>query len=227
MALNASLSPETLHSPAALRNREPIALTLAPYLDQIQAATPKSHPTDPDRAMAVRGRLLEVASGGGTHVAYLARRYPQLDWQPTEREPELVRRIENLLVTEALSNVGVPCELDITQVPSDWPAQSFDGLLNLNMVHISPWTATLGLMEAAQRLLKPGGRLFLYGPFAENGRLTPESNRRFHATLRQQNATWGIRDIRDLEEEAAKVGLGLEAHHAMPANNRILVFKKM
>lgn len=206
-----SSSQDELHSPAALRNREPIANTLAPYLSQIPSG----------------GRLLEVASGGGTHVVYLARRHAQIQWQPTEMDPELVKRIEHLLSLEGLSNVQAPQQLDITTPSNEWPAQTFHGLLNLNMVHISPWSATVGLMETAHRLLKPEGRLFLYGPFAENGHLTPESNRRFHDTLRQQNASWGIRDIRDLEEEASKVGLGLEAHHPMPANNQILVFKKM
>ena len=217
--------PGARHAPAALRNRGPIAEVLKTYFGSF------------DREEEVQA--LEIASGDGTHVSYLARKLPaNVTWQPSEFErrqfdniAECVKEEAELAGGEAVGRVRDPVFVDISDSDT-WnsgifrPA-SFHVMYNANMIHISPYKCTLGLFEAAGALLKPGGRLFTYGPYALNGSLTPESNVQFDETLRAQNSDWGIRDIADLTALAAKNGLKMEAKHEMPANNKILVWKKL
>ena len=198
------------HSPAAQRNKEPIKEVLEKYI-----------PKDEDL------KVLEISSGGGTHVVFFAQHFPKVLWQPSEFDPVLVQSIANYAKSSNTPNVKSPVILDISKEVTDFQEKSFDFMLNINLVHISAFKCAEGLFASAGKLLKANGKLFMYGPFAVDGILSPESNINFDRMLRGQNPEWGIRDIRDLKEEAGKNELCLEAVHEMPANNKILVWKKL
>jgi hypothetical protein len=112
--------------------------------------------------------------------------------------------------------------LDATS--SEWPVAAADAVLNINMVHISPWAAALGLLDGAAKVLAPGGSLILYGPWTLQGFPTSPSNLAFDADLKKRNPAWGLRKVEDFAAEADKRGLLLTDQREMPANNRMLLF---
>jgi SAM-dependent methyltransferase len=193
------------HAPAAMRNRAPIIEVLAEELP-------------------VEGLVLEVASGSGEHVVAFARRFPDLDWQPSDADPSALASIEAWGTDEALPNLRDPVTLDAAS--GTWPVDRADALLCINMVHISPWSATAGLMRGAGRLLRPGAPLILYGPYRQHGVATAPSNEAFDRSLKDRDAQWGLRLVEDVAAEAEANGLGLTRIVEMPANNLILVFRK-
>ncbi|WP_404334273.1 DUF938 domain-containing protein [Sphingomonas sp. MMS12-HWE2-04] len=190
-----------LHAPATARNRDPIATVLAEVL--------------PDS-----GLVLEVASGTGEHCAWFAERFPGVEWQPSDPDPEARDSIASWCAD--LANVRAPIALDAAG--PDWPMAQADAVLCINMVHISPWEATLGLMTGAARLLAPGAALVLYGPYRRHGVATAESNEAFDVSLKQRNPAWGLRQVEDVT--AAARGFVLERLVEMPANNLTLVFRR-
>lgn len=192
-----------LSSPAAQRNREPIAAVLAAWL-------PKS------------GMVLEVASGSGEHAAYFADRFRQLDWQPSDPDPLAINSIEAWRADSGLANMLGPMILDTSA--DIWPVIRADAVLNINMVHISPWKAALGLLDGAARVLPAGGRLILYGPWLVEGLETAPSNLAFDADLKRRNPAWGLRKVEDFAQKAERRGLLFEDQREMPANNRMLLF---
>ncbi|MDX2211495.1 MAG: DUF938 domain-containing protein [Sphingopyxis sp.] len=200
----AARSAEKRHAPATLRNREAIAAVLA-------AELPSS------------GLVLEVASGSGEHAVYFADQFPALDWQPSDPDPAALASIAAWAGDAGAQNVRAPLMLDAAA--DDWPVASSDAILCINMVHISPWAATLGLMAGARRLLGTGQPLMLYGPFIEDGVATAPSNMEFNANLRARDPTWGLRNVREVSAAAAKQGLKLYRRVAMPANNLMLVYR--
>lgn len=191
------------HAPATLRNREPIAAVLADELPAI-------------------GLVLEVASGSGEHCAFLAERFPRLQWQPSDPDADALASIADWCAD--LPNVLSPLTLDAAD--DAWPIGAADAILCINMVHISPWQATLGLMAGAGRLLAPGAPLFLYGPYRQRGVPTAESNEGFDVSLRTRNPVWGLRHVEDVSAAAVARGLTLDRIVAMPANNLSLVFRR-
>lgn len=191
------------YAPATSRNREPIA-------DVLAAELPAS------------GLVLEVASGSGEHCAWFADRFPDLEWQPSDPDDE--SRASIAAWCDDLPNVRPVLAIDAAA--ADWPAQAADAMLCVNMVHISPWQATLGLMAAAGRLLPTGAPLILYGPYRQQGVPMAESNEAFDVSLKQRNPAWGLRFVEDVAEEAARQGLALVRVEAMPANNLTLVFRR-
>jgi SAM-dependent methyltransferase len=192
-----------LSSPSAQRNRGPIAAVLAEWL-------PES------------GLVLEVASGSGEHAVHFAQALPQLDWQPSDPEPAALASIEAWRADSGLPNLREPLILDATS--SEWPVAAADAVLNINMVHISPWAAALGLLDGAAKVLAPGGSLILYGPWTLQGFPTSPSNLAFDADLKKRNPAWGLRKVEDFAAEADKRGLLLTDQREMPANNRMLLF---
>jgi SAM-dependent methyltransferase len=191
------------HAPATLRNREPIAAVLAEEL-------------------SARGLVLEVASGSGEHCAYFAERFPALTWQPSDPDGDSLASIADWCA--GLANVLPPLSLDAAE--ADWPVAAADAILCVNMVHISPWEATLGLMRGAGRLLAKGAPLILYGPYRQRDLPTAESNEAFDVSLKSRNPAWGLRHVEDVSAAAAEYGLLLERIVAMPANNLSLVFRR-
>ena len=192
------------HAPATARNSEPLAEVLAEEL--------------PDR-----GLVLEIASGSGEHAVFLARRFPALDWQPSDVDVEALASVDAWAAEAAGANLRPAIALDAAQ--ANWPIAAADAVLCVNMVHISPWSAAVGLFTGAGRILTSGAPLVLYGPFIEPGRETAPSNLAFDQSLKQRNSEWGLRNTADLDALAADHGLRRTARHAMPANNLVLVYR--
>jgi SAM-dependent methyltransferase len=193
------------HAPATARNREPIAAVL-------RAELPPS------------GLVLEVASGTGEHCAHFAPLFPALDWQPTDPDPLSLASIAAWGESAACPNIRPPLALDASA--PDWPVAHADAMLCVNMVHISPWEVTLGLLDGAARMLAPGAPLILYGPYIREGVETAPSNRAFDADLRRRDPRWGLRAIEAMDAAAAERGLSRTALHDMPANNIMPVYRR-
>jgi SAM-dependent methyltransferase len=196
-------------SPSAARNCEPIREVLT-------------------RVLPKKGIVLEIGSGTGEHVICFAKALPKLVWLPSDPDPASRASIEAWIATEELANVRAPAAVDVRE--AIWGAEDdapFDAVISLNMVHIAPWEAALGLLAGAGRLLRPNGVLFFYGPFMQGGAHTAASNAAFDADLKRRESRWGVRDVDDLVREAAPHRLELREVMPMPANNRSLVFVKM
>ncbi len=195
-------------SPATARNRGPILEVLR-------------------RVLPANARVLELASGAGEHAVYFARALPGVRWQPSDPDPNARASIAAWVAAEGLDNVAPPLAIDVSA--DNWGVEDsapFDALVAINMIHISPWQATLGLLAGAARLLCVGGVLYTYGPYMRDGRHTAPSNESFDASLKSRNPQWGVRDVTDIEREAARQGLTLHEIVDMPANNLSLVFRR-
>lgn len=197
---------QRMYSPSVARNAEPILKILKEVLP-------------------ARARVLEIGCGTGEHAVYFAEAMPGLSWLPTD--PDAASRASTASWTrfKALTNVLLP--LDVDASAATWDVETlapFDAIVSINMVHIAPWAATLGLLSGAGRLLRGGGLLCLYGPFLHNGVHNAPSNAAFDASLKERNPSWGLRDITELEGLAGASGLQLGEIIEMPANNRLLVF---
>ena len=200
----AGTASDRLHAPATLRNREAILAVL-------REALPSS------------GLVLEVASGSGEHAAYFAAALPGLDWQPSDPDPAALASIEAWRSEAQLPNLHPPIMLDAAAA---WPVSKADAILCINMTHISPWEATLGLMDGAGKALRAGGLLYLYGPFIRDEVETAPSNLAFNASLKARDAHWGLRRVEDVIAAAEGQGLTLDQLVEMPANNLSLLFRK-
>lgn len=192
-------------SAPALRNRSPIAEVLRTVLP-------------------ATGLVLELASGTGEHVVHFARHFPHLDWQPSDPSPEARQSIAGWVAAEGLANVRAPIALDASL--ASWPVEQAAAIVCINMVHISPWEATDGLMRGAGRVLEHRGPLYLYGPFRRSDRLIEASNEAFDRDLRSRNPKWGLRELDAVSDCAARYGLELDGVVEMPANNLSVVFRK-
>jgi hypothetical protein len=197
-----------ISSPAALRNRGPILEVLR-------------------RHLPASGAVLELASGSGEHIVHFARALPSLVFQPSDPDAEARASIAER--ASGLANVRTPLAIDAAapdwQVPADI-AGSLVAIVCINMIHIASWSATLGLLEGAARLLGPQRLLYLYGPYRRGRRHTAPSNEAFDRDLRARNPAWGVRDLEDVEDEAAKRGFALDDVVEMPANNCSLVLRR-
>jgi SAM-dependent methyltransferase len=204
--MNDNVPDDARTSPATARNRQPI-------LEVLRARLP------------ARARVLEVASGAGEHAVFLASALPGVSWQPTDGDAEALASIAAWRSAAGPANLAPPTRLDAADLAS-WPAGPFEAVVCINMVHISPWAATQGLMAGAGRVLTPGGRLFLYGPYIEAEVETAPSNLAFDASLKSRDPAWGLRDLADVKALAAADGLRFAERIAMPANNLIVVFER-
>lgn len=201
----ASVAGDRRSAPAAMRNRGPIADVLAVWL-------PAS------------GLVLEVASGTGEHAVHFARRFPALAWQPSDVNEAALGSIRAWRAEAGLPNLRAPLVIDAAT--ADWPITHADAVISINMVHISPWTAALGLLDGAERLLAEGAPLILYGPWLSSEIETAESNRAFDAQLKAVDPSWGLRQVEDFAREAGARGLDFVEQRAMPANNLMLRFRR-
>ncbi len=177
-----------------------------------------------ERWLSSHGRVLEVASGTGEHALAFAHRFSHLDWQPSDPDHGALASIEAWRVAEGSDNLAPPIMLDAMQ--QDWPIERADAVVAINMVHISPWAASLGLLDGVRRLLAVGAPLILYGPWLEQDVETAPSNREFDADLRHRNPQWGLRDLQDFVIAAAMRDFDLAERRAMPANNLMLLFRR-
>ena len=174
--------------------------------------------------LPARGLVLELASGTGEHAVYFARRFPELTWQPSDADCGALASIRAWRAAAGLPNLLEPVAIDASAV--DWPVGSADAMLSINMVHISPWSSAVGLLDGAARLLPEGGPLVLYGPWLALDINTAPSNAAFDADLRSRNLEWGLRHVEEFAAEAEQRGLALVERRAMPANNLMLLFRR-
>ena len=194
-----------LSSPAAARNIEPIGDVLEDWL--------------PDE-----GLVLEIASGSGEHGLAFSRRFPRLQWQPSGPDPQARASIAEWRDADGPENLLAPLALDVCD--PHWPIERADAVVAINMVHISPWEASIGLIDGAARVLPDEGVLILYGPWTVEGIETAPSNLAFDADLRRRNPAWGLRRVNDFAAEAEARGFELAGERRMPANNYMLLFTR-
>jgi hypothetical protein len=194
-----------LYAPATARNRDPILAVLR-------------------RVLPKAGLVLEVASGSGEHAAYFAAALPDLLWQPADRDPRALASVAGYRAAGGPANLLAPLRLDAAS--DTWPVARADAIVCINMIHISPWAATEGLMAGAARLLPAGAPLYLYGAYRVDGRHTADSNRTFDAWLKAQDPAWGVRDLGDVISLAADHNLRHIETIDMPANNLSVVFRR-
>jgi SAM-dependent methyltransferase len=199
------------HAPATQRNREPILEVLL-------------------KVLPPAGTVLEIASGTGEHAVYFAPRLKPRLWLPSDPDPEARASIAAWVEQCPAENLRPPLALDTREPVWGPELESAAGpeiaaIVAINMIHIAPWPACLGLMAGAARLLPPGGVLFLYGPYRQGGQHTAPSNAAFDASLRAQNSAWGVRDLDEVADAARRRGLALVRTFAMPANNLAVVFR--
>ncbi|MBE9141225.1 DUF938 domain-containing protein [Nodosilinea sp. LEGE 07088] len=205
------------HAPATARNREPILSVL-------------------QRVLPPQGTVLEVSSGTGEHATYFAPRLAPRQWLPSDLDPDARHSIAAWRAVAPAANLHSPLALDAA-APL-WPMESdaapagldlqrhpITAIVNINMIHIAPWAACLGLMAGAGRILPAGGVLYLYGPFKQGGQHTAPSNAAFDASLQAQNPHWGVRDLEAVIAVAEAQGLVLAETVAMPANNLSVVLR--
>lgn len=193
------------HAPATERNRNAIIAVL-------------------ERVLPNSGTVLEIASGTGEHVVAFARAFPSVVWQPSDPDPSALTSIEAWRAEAALPNLNAAAHIDAAA--DTWSVAKADAILCINMIHISPWVAALGLFAGAARTLDLGGILLLYGPYLRTGIETAPSNMAFDRSLRERNPDWGLRSVETVVAHAAKQALALEDITEMPANNLTLIFRK-
>ncbi|WP_111496971.1 MULTISPECIES: DUF938 domain-containing protein [Marinobacter] len=187
-----------------LRNQQPIAEALSPYL-------------------AGGGRWLELGSGTGQHGVYIASRHAGVVWQLSDLEDAQ----PGLLAWQseaALDNLPPPRILDVTR--DSVPSGDFDGVFSANTVHFVGWPIVRALFDRIAEALRPGGYAALYGPFNREQRFTSEGNAALDEWLRSRDPDSGIKDEADVIECAAERGLRFHDVQDMPANNRLLVLRQ-
>jgi len=192
------------YSSAAERNRQPI-------LDQLRSLLPEA------------GTVLEIGSGTGQHAVFFSRALAGLQWQPSDRDVNLVG-LEAYFSAEGNERILPLLQLDVVRDP--WPGRSYDAAYSANTAHIMPWDAVVAMFAGVAAHLLQNARFFLYGPFNVDNRFTSESNALFDARLRSEEENMGIRDMAAIESLANLHQMRLEHQLAMPANNFLLVFKK-
>lgn len=193
------------HAPATARNRDAIRAVLA-------------------RELPAHGSVLEIASGSGEHAVYFAAAFPHLTWQPSDPSDAALASITAWRAEAQLANLQAALALDAAAAA--WPIAHADAIVCINMVHISPWQATLGLFAGAARTLARGALLYLYGPYRFAGAFTAASNAEFDRSLRSRDPQWGVRDVGELDAAARPHGLERRDTVVMPANNHSLIFRK-
>lgn len=203
MTSTSSSRPGRLAS-AAERNRGPILSVL-------------------ERVLPKQGTVLEIASGTGHHVVWFAERLPQLTWQPSDLDADARANIAGWTADSGLANILPPREIDASA--DDWGIDNVQAVLCSNMIHIAPWSATLGLIAGAGRLLAARQPLFLYGPFKRGGKHGAPSNQAFDESLRARNPEWGVRDLDEIAALAEDRGFALDEIVEMPVNNLSVIFR--
>lgn len=177
-----------------------------------------------ERILPSPGFTLEVASGTGQHAAHFCAALPEIRWQPTDVDETAIPSIDAWRVESGLDNFLPAVLLDVSS--KDWPVDQADSIFCSNMVHISPWESTLGLFRGAERILRPGGLVVIYGPFLERDVETTESNLKFDESLKERNPAWALRYLHDVEAVANEHGFELIERVPMPANNITVVFRR-
>ncbi len=191
------------HSDASERNKGPILEVLK-------------------QAFADCTHVLEVGSGTGQHAVHFALAMPGIVWQPSEL-PEAMPALRKRVFAEGPSNLRAPVEIDVTATP--WDVRKVDGIYTANTLHIMHWQQVEAFFGGLPAVAKPGTVLAVYGPFSYAGRHTSPSNESFDAMLRARDPGSGIRDFEAVDALARAAGFALAQDHAMPANNRTIIWQ--
>jgi len=200
------MTDHRLYAPAVPRNRGPI-------LDVLRSILP------------AKGLVLEIASGSGEHAVHFAAAFPGLTFQPSDPDEKARASIDAWAAASGLPNIKPAVALDASRPP--WPLSWADAILCVNMVHISPWAATIGLFHQAYDILPPGAPLYLYGAYLRAGVETAESNLAFDAWLKGQNPEWGLRDLDEVVALARENEFSEPQIIEMPANNLSVIFRRI
>ncbi|MBT4045377.1 MAG: DUF938 domain-containing protein [Rhodospirillaceae bacterium] len=196
------------HSPSAERNRGPI-------LEVLRTVMPPP------------GVILDVGAGGGHHCAWYAPEFPAHTWAPSDADGDALAGIDAWAGQAEADNI-LPARLLDAQLDS-WPiddiADQLVAFFTVNMIHIAPWQATVGMMAAAGRYLPANGIVFLYGPFMRDGRPLTDSDAAFDRSIRNRHPASGLRDLDAVRQEAEKNGLESSQQVDMPAGNLSLIFR--
>jgi hypothetical protein len=207
------MSDDRQFAPATQRNREPI-------LEVLQRTLPST------------GTILEIASGTGEHAVFFAPQLPGRKWLPTDINYLSLVSISAWLKHSPSDNIYPPILLDVCA--NIWSIEQekqyldeITAIVSINMIHIAPWAACLGLMAGAGRILPENGILYLYGPFKQNGQHTAPSNAAFDEWLKSQNPEWGVRDLEEVIAVAKMQNLHWCETVSMPANNLSVIFQKI
>jgi SAM-dependent methyltransferase len=190
-------------APSAERNKDPILAVLR-------------------RVLPASGLVLEIGSGTGQHVAHFAKAMSGLTWQPSDADIAYRQSVQRWIELDHLANVRAPISLDVHDAP--WPIGDVAAVIAINVLHVSPWSATAALFDGARDAVRDDGIVLLYGPFMRGGRHTAESNARFDASLRERDPQWGVRDLDDVVGVAQHAGFAMREIVEMPANNLCVVF---
>jgi SAM-dependent methyltransferase len=196
------------HSPAAERNKEPIFEVL-------------------ESRLPPHAQVLEIASGSGQHAAFFCEKRPDLVWQPVDPDPASFESLLSVWREGRHAGLQKPIAWSVLEPRPVELQRSFDAVVNINMIHISPWEACLALLDHAQTWLKEDGVLFLYGPYFMKGRPTAPSNQAFHQSLQERDSRWGLRDLETVKAEAEARGLRWLQTVDMPANNVSVLFVRL
>ncbi len=202
---------ERLFFSATERNRKHIAKVLYRFLPKM-------------------GSVLEVASGSGEHAVYFQKNLPNCLWQASDPDILHRRSINAWIEFEGLNNhMPKSIYLDVEDYPWQLPlniSTNLIAIVAINLLHISNWSCTISLFNAAKQYLNKDSLLFLYGPFKKGGLHTSESNLLFDQSLRSRNSNWGVRDLNEVSNLAVLNGFIDKATVDMPANNMLLIYKK-
>lgn len=207
-----SIKSHRKHAPSIERNKDPILAVLKTYL--------------PDH-----GTVLEIASGSGQHAIHFIKHLPNHYWQPSDPDRESRNSIRDWWWKVQLNNILPPMNIrtddDIWAVEQEQLPLPVSAIVCINMIHIAPWEASIGLMKGAERILPAGGILYLYGPYKIDGKHTAPSNELFDVSLHSRNPKWGVRDLADVKKLAQNHSLEFVETVKMPANNLSVIFKKL
>ena len=200
-------------SPSCERNRDPI-------LDVLR------------RHLGGSRHVLEIGSGTGQHAVHFAAAMPWLTWQISDHADQLAG-INQWLDEAGLANTPPPIALQAATEPKphfepELPARllPFDAVFTANTLHIMGWPEVLALFASLPEILAEQALVIVYGPFNQAGRFSSESNREFDRSLKARDPRSGIRAIEAVDAVAAAIGLQRIDDVAMPANNRMLVWRR-
>lgn len=174
-------------------------------------------------AFPAGSRVLEIGSGTAQHVCHFAQALPEIHWLPSDM-PANLAIAQAGLTGNTLPNIAPPIALDVAQEP--WPVEAVDGIFSANTLHIMSEHHVEDFFRGVEQVLRPGGRLCVYGPFKYHGEFTAPNNARFDLWLRERDPRSGVRDVERVDALARAAGLLLRADHAMPANNQLLIWER-
>lgn len=200
------------HFPATLRNRQPILQVL-------------------QRILPPQGDILEIASGSGEHGVFFAPHFAPRRWIPSDLELAHRQSIKAWKTFTQTPNLELPLALDMTAEQWWHPLAHHHynptAICCINLIHIAPWAACVGLFRGAAQLLKPGNVLYLYGPYRRQGVVTAPSNEGFDQSLKARNGQWGLRQLETVAALAQEHGFSLGEVVEMPANNLSVIFYRV